>query len=88
MTTLYEGEDYQPQYIIPTVNNGGGFSKIDASWEIFEQHVKTLFRKLTLGCQWVFNMDSRLYCITKVDVKRNKHNKVSVLEWPSHTPDT
>lgn len=40
------------------------FSKMDASWEIFEQHVKTLFKKLTLGCQWVFNIDSRLYCIS------------------------
>uniref|UniRef100_A0AAZ3PU11 Tc1-like transposase DDE domain-containing protein n=1 Tax=Oncorhynchus tshawytscha TaxID=74940 RepID=A0AAZ3PU11_ONCTS len=52
--------------------------------DILKQHLKTLVRKLKLGCKWVFQMDNDPKNTSKVVAKWLKINKVKVLEWPSH----
>ncbi|MEC4629864.1 transposase, partial [Bacillus safensis] len=47
----------------------------------------TSFRKLKLGCKWVFQMDNDPKRTSKVVATWLKDNKVKVLEWPSQSPD-
>ena len=54
--------------------------------DILKQHLKTV-RELKLGRKWVFQMDSDPNHTSKVVAKWPKDNKVTVLEWPSQSPD-
>ena len=55
--------------------------------DILKQHLKTLVRKLKLGCKWVSQMDNDPKHTPKVVGKWLKDKKVKVLEWTSQNPD-
>jgi hypothetical protein len=57
--------------------------------DILKQHFKTSVRKLKLGHKWVFQIDNDSKHTSKVVAKccGKMDNKVSVLEWPSQSPD-
>ena len=55
--------------------------------DILKQHLKTSVRKFKLGRKWVFQMDNAPKHTSKVVAKWLKDNKVTVLEWPSQSPD-
>ena len=51
--------------------------------DILKQPLKTIVRKLKLGCKWVFQMDNDPKKTSKVVAKWRKDIKVKLLEWPS-----
>ena len=55
--------------------------------DILKQHLKTSVRKLKLGHKWVFQMVNDPKHSSKVGAKWLKDNKVTVLEWPSQSPE-
>jgi hypothetical protein len=55
--------------------------------DILKQHLKTLVRKLKLGCKWVFQMYNDPKHSSKVVAKWLKDNKLKVLDWPSQRSD-
>ncbi|KAL2099419.1 hypothetical protein ACEWY4_005899 [Coilia grayii] len=64
-----------------------GIMKKEQYVEILKQHLKASARKLKLGRKWVFQMDNDPKHTSKLAKKWLEDNRVSVLKWPSQSPD-
>lgn len=64
-----------------------GIMKKEQYMEILEENIKQSAEKLDLGQQWIFQQDNDPKHTAKVVKKWLKDNNVTVLEWPSQSPD-